>query len=317
MLPILSLDDHVAKLLATPRPGEENILAHYEHRLGAVSLEPRLMLMPTDDHLAHRGDGIFENIKYRDGRMYGLDKHVDRMRRSAEGIHLEPPCPWDKIRSLILQVAAAGKERDGLMRVLLGRGPGGFGIDPRECPQSSLYIVAYRFKPKSAEWYAKGLRGFRTTIPAKQGYLARIKNANYLPNVLMIREGNERGLEVPFCFDEEGFLAESAVANICLVSKDGTLEVPQFTNALPGTTVRRALELLGDAMPYRMRRIREEDIPLAAEVLMFGTSPDCVAIVEYEGQQIGDGKEGETARRLRALIQKDIAENGVLVPGLA
>ena len=58
MLPILSSDEHVARLLATPRPGESNILAYYEHRLGAIAHEPRLMLMPMDDHLAHRGAGV-------------------------------------------------------------------------------------------------------------------------------------------------------------------------------------------------------------------------------------------------------------------
>lgn len=316
MLPVLSTDDHVARLLATPRPGENNILAYYEHRLGAIAHEPRLMLMPMDDHLAHRGDGVFETIKYREGRLYRLDKHLERMRNSAGAIFLEPPAPWESIREMILDVAGAGKERTGLIRLLLGRGPGGFGIDPAECPEASLYIVAYRFVPRPESWYQAGLKGFRTTIPAKQDYLARIKNANYLPNVLMIRECTEQGKEVPFCFDEEGFLAESAVASICLVNQDGVLEVPTRTNALPGTTMRRALELLEGKVPHTMRRIREQDIFAASEVLMLGTGPDCVAVVEYEGKPIGDGKEGRVAALLRELIRADIFVNGVPVPAL-
>lgn len=317
MPPVLSTDEHLAKLLALPRPGEKNILAYYERRLGAISKEPRLMLLPLDDHLAHRGDGIFETVKYIDGRMYRLDKHLERMQRSAEGIFLTPPCSWDEIRQLTLAVAAAGGERTGMMRMLLGRGPGGFGIDPFESPEASLYIVAYRFTPRPEGWYTKGLKGFRTSIPAKQGYLAKIKNANYLPNVLMMREAKTLGKEVPFCFDEDGFLAESAVANICLVSREGLLEVPEFTNSLPGTTVRRALELLDGKVEHRMRRIRETDIPRAAEVLMLGTSPDCVAVVEYEGQTIGDGGEGPVAAMLRGLIRQDILSTGTPVPGLA
>lgn len=317
MPPVLSADDYLARLLALPRPGEEKILAYYEHRLDAVCREPRLMLLPLDDHLAHRGDGIFETVKYIDGRMYRLDRHLERMKRSADGIYLEPPCSWERIRELVLAVAEAGREKSGLMRLLLGRGPGGFGIDPYESPQASLYIVAYRFSPKDEAWYERGLKGFRTSIPAKQGYLARIKNANYLPNVLMIREARALGKDVPFCFDAEGCLAESAVANICLVSADGMLEVPEFTNSLPGTTVARALELLEGDVPHRMRRIRETDIPRASEVLMLGTSPDCAAVVEYEGQCIGGGRQGPVAKKLRELIRRDIRENGVLVPGLA
>ncbi len=316
MLPILSTDDHVALLLATPRPGENNILAYYEHRLGAIAFEPRLMLMPLDDHLAHRGDGVFETIKYREGRLYRLDKHLDRIRNSAKAIYLEPPTSWEEIREMIIEVAGAGKEREGLMRVLLGRGPGGFGIDPAECPTASLYIAAYRFVPRPESWYKTGLKGFRTTIPAKQDYLAKIKNANYLPNVLMIRECSEQGKDVPFCFDEEGFLAESAVASICLVNKEGVLEVPTLTNALPSTTMLRALELLEGKVPHTMRRMREQDIFEASEALMLGTGPDCVAVVEYEGRTIGDGKEGKVAVMLRQLIRDDIFVNGTPVPAL-
>ena len=315
-VPVLTGDELAARILATPRPGEENILAYYEHRLGAICREPRLMLLPLDDHLAHRGDGIFETVKYVDGRLYQLDEHLARMQRSAAGIYLSPPCPWEEIRELVLLTAATGGEPSGMMRILLGRGAGGFGIDPAESPESSLYIVAYRFTPKPESWFSQGRRGFRTSIPAKQGYLARIKNANYLPNVLMVHEAHSKGMDVPFCFNEEGFLAESAIANICLVNTEGVLEVPQFTNALPGTTIRRALELLEGKVRHVLRPVTEEDILEASEVLMLGTGPDCVAVVEYEGKPIGSGREGDVARLLRGLIREDIRKNGIPVPGL-
>ncbi|MDR3175695.1 MAG: aminotransferase class IV [Desulfovibrio sp.] len=314
--PALSRAEQIAKILDTPRPGEENILAYYEHRLGAVSREPRLMLLPLDDHLAHRGDGIFETIKYEFGRLYGLDQHLERMRRSAAGIFLEPPCSWERLRELIIGTAAAGGSATGQMRVLLGRGPGGFGVDPAECPDASLYIIAYRFEPKPASWYAAGLKAFRSSIPAKQGYLARIKNANYLPNVLMMRETRERGLDVPISFDGQGHIAESAVANIGLVDRAGVLEVPESGNSLAGTTMQRALELAEGVIPYRARPLAEDDIFAASEVLLLGTGPDCAAVVEYEGKTIGAGREGPVCARLRAMIRADIPVSGVPVPGL-
>ncbi len=316
MPPLLDFGEYLEKMLSVPRPGAENILAYYEHRIGAIGRDPRLLLLPLDDHLAHRGDGIFESLKYVDGRIYQLESHLERMQRSAVGIALSPPCSWEEIRELILAVAAAGGEKTGGIRVLLGRGPGGFGIDPAESPESSLYIVACRFTPKAESWYRQGLKGFRTSIPAKQDYLAKIKSANYLPNVLMMQEARERGKDVPFCFDEEGFLAESAVANICLVNSEGLLEVPEFTHALPGTTVRRALELLEGRVEWRMRRIREEDIFCASEVLVLGTGPGCAAVVEYEGRRIGSGGQGRRCLLLRSLIQKDLRDTGLPVPGL-
>lgn len=316
MKPVLSYDDYLQKLLAAPRPGAENFLAYYDHRVGAICCDPRLMLLPLDDHLAHRGDGIFETVKYTDGFLYRLDRHLARMRRSAAGIFLEPPCSWEEVRELVIELAAAGKEKTGQIRILLGRGPGSFGIDPTESPVPSLYMAAYRFVPKSDAWYEKGLTGFRTSYPAKQGYMAKVKTANYLPNVLMIREAREFGKDTPFCFDEDQFLAESAIANVCLVNQDGVLEVPEFVNALPGTTMMRALELIEGKVPHRFRRLREGDLVRAKELLLLGTGPECVGITEYEGKPVGEGKEGPVAKLVRQLIREDIRKTGIPVPGL-
>ncbi len=303
-------------MLSLPRPGGENTLAFYEHRVGLICTDVKLMLLPLDDHLAHRGDGVFETVKYTGGRLYQLDAHLDRLKLSSQGIFLEPPCSWDELRDIIIEVAAAGKEKDGQMRILIGRGPGGFGIDPAESPASSLYVAAYRFVPKPEAWFAKGLKGFRTSIPAKQGYMARIKNANYLPNVLMTREAKERGADIPFCFDDVNNLAESAVANLCIVEKNGTLVVPEFTNSLQGTTLLRGIELVKSEVPVVFRTIPEADIFAAQEVILLGTGPDCVAIVSYEGRPIGSGKPGPVCDRLRRLIADDIVATGVPIRGL-
>ncbi len=316
-VPVLSSEDYLQKMLAVPRVCAKDILAFYEHRVGAVCTDARLMFAPLDDHIAHRGDGVFETVKYTDGRLYQLDAHLERLQRSASGLFLEPPCPWAKIRELIMEVAAAGKEKLGQMRILLGRGPGGFGVDPYECPESSLYLVAYRFHAKPESWFAEGLKGFRTSIPAKQSYMAKLKNTNYVPNMLMIREAREKHADTPFCFDELGYLAESAIANLCIVDASGTLSVPEFTSSLPGTTLLRALELLKGTLPITFRRISEGEIISAREVILFGTGPDCVAITSYEGKKIGTGKAGPIAEKARKCIIEDIRATGTPVPGLA
>ena len=316
MIRIADSGEYLEKLRSLARPGEGNILAFHEHRTGLICRDPRLMLSPLDDHLTHRGDGVFETIKYTEGRLYLLDEHLERMKGSADGIGLTPPCSWEDLRAAVLETAAAGKEKSGMMRILLGRGPGGFGIDPAECPESSLYLAAYRFTPPSPAWYEKGRSGFRTSIPAKQGYLAKLKNANYLPNVMMILEAKEKGMDTPFCFDEQGYLAESSVANLCLVDDAGVLTVPAFTNALPGTTLLRAMDCVKDRLDIVTRKIREEEIYAAKEAILLGTGPDCVAVVSYEGKAIGSGKPGPVSSMLRERIAADILEYGVPVPGL-
>ncbi|SBV99543.1 Aminotransferase class IV [uncultured delta proteobacterium] len=316
-LPIYSSEEYLQKMLAVPRVCAKDILAFYEHRVGGICTDPKLMFAPLDDHIAHRGDGVFETVKYTEGRLYQLDPHLERLERSAAGLFLKAPCSLEKIREMVLEVAAAGKERVGQMRILLGRGPGGFGIDPAECPEPSLYLVAYRFHVKPESWFINGLKGFRTSIPAKQSYMAKLKNTNYVPNMLMIREAREKGADTPFCFDELGYLAESAIANLCIVDATGTLSVPEFTSSLPGTTLLRALELLKGTLPITFRRISEGEITSAKEVILFGTGPDCVAITSYEGKQIGNGKAGPIAEKARKLIVEDIRATGTPIPGLA
>ncbi len=311
MIPILDSKDYIAKLVSTPRHGADAVLACYEHRVGAIVKGGEAMLAPLDDHMFHRGDGVFEVIKFIDSRLYQFDEHLARMRRSAASIRLEPPCPWDELRGIALEVARAAGSSHGLLRLFLGRGPGGFGVDPKETPISSFYAVVSRFKQPPQSWYEKGLTGFRTSVPARPSHFSQIKDTNYLTAVLMTMEARDKGKDVPFCFDAQGNLAESAVANICLVDKQGVLVAPEFTHALPGTTIRRAMELLRGKVECVIRPVPEKDIWDAAELLMLGTSPNCASVVEYEGRVIGAGKRGPVSSLLYELIEADIAQNGL------
>ncbi len=311
MIPTLDSDAYLERLLSAPRPGSENILAFYDHRLEVLGRDPKFLLMPLDDHLAHRGDGVFETLKFVDGRLYQLDPHLERMRLSSGAIFLDPPCGWDTVRELVLEVVKAAGHPLGLVRILLGRGPGGFGIDPAECPVSSLYIVAYRFHPRPEAHYEQGVSACRTSIPAKQPFMARIKSTDYLPNMLMKREALEKGCVFPVCFDDRGYLAEGSTENICIVDKSGTLVVPEFTNALAGTSIIRVLELIKGEMDPVFRSVNESEIFEARELMAVGTTIDALGIVRYCDTQIGDGRPGPVVKRMRELIHQDIKENGI------
>lgn len=311
MLRIASSEEYVQKLLATPRHGEEKILAFYEHRLGAICKNARLMLMPLDDHMAHRGDGVFESIKAEKNRAYQLPEHLTRLESSAAAMKLALPCARPQLQSIILQVAAAGGQSDCMLRVLVGRGPGGFGIDPAECPSASLYVVAYKFTPKPASFFSRGLSAFKSAIPARPATVAKIKNTNYQSGVAMIEEAKQRGLDVALAFDEEGFLAEGAIANVCLVDQNDRLIVPEFSRALPGMTILRLMELAGQEMPVLTQKVRQEDVLNAKELMLTGTTVDCVAITSFDNQPIGQGKPGPVALRLKELLDRDLTENGL------
>ena len=298
------------RLRELPRPGEENFLAFYDHRMGAIFTNPRLMLIPLDDHLVHRGDGVFEALRFEDGAIYQLDEHLRRLERSAGAIGLDFPVSAVELDALIRQVCLVSGAAEGNVLVFLGRGPGGFTLDTRECPQPSLYIVAKRFARKPESFWSAGVSAVRTRIPAKQGWMSKIKSVNYLPNVLMKKDAIEQGADYPLCFDDEGFLAEGSTENAVLVDKDGVFVIPELKNALTGTTLARAMNLAREFMPVMARPVPEDELYGCREIILLGTSIDAVSVVRYNGQTVGDGKPGPVSLRLRQLLVADRKAHG-------
>lgn len=296
-------------LLSAPRPGAEKILAFYDHRAGLICTDPSLLLVPLDYHLCHRGDGLFESICYRDGLIFALDAHLDRLEAGAAALCIDLPLQQDALRARIRDVAAASSRDHGDLRVFLSRGPGGFGISPRECPSPGLYIVAAASKLPGPAIYEKGLTAFTSAYPPKQEYLAKIKNTNYLPNVLMAAEALAKEMDVAITFDENGHMGEAAIANVAIVDKEGRLVSPEITRILPGTTLLAALELAAERMPVRQEPVHRQDILQAREMLLFTSSTLCVAITHFDGHPIGQGiaagRPGPVALWLKdALLQK-------------
>ena len=310
-VPVLDAAGWTAKLMELPREGAANVTAFYEHRMGAMCRDARLLLVPLDDHMVHRGDAIFESLTFLEGRIVQLDAHLERMKHSASTLSLVPPCSWEEVRALMLEVAKVGGEPYGGLKVLLGRGCGGLGVDPAECAESSLYIVATRGRPLPETFWQKGLTAARSAIPAKQEWLAQIKSTNYLANALMAKEAREKGVDLTFSFDDDGFLAEAAIANVALVDREGRMLTPKFRHALPGTTAIRAMEIARDFMPVVITDITEEIVEEASEVLVLGTTCECVAVTHYNGKPVGDGRPGPMADRLRHLLHDALVTGGV------
>lgn len=304
----VSGQEFLRKLLAAPRPGAENVLAFYDSRVNAICRDPRYLLLPLDDHICHRADGLFESVCYRERRVFALDAHLARLAEGAALLGLEPPCPFEAIGEIVCKVAKAGGEDHGDARIFLSRGPGGFGVSPAECPAPSLYVVALRKPLPDPALYEKGLTAFSSSVPPKQDYLARVKNTGYILNVLMCREASERGHDVAITFDPKGHMGEAAIANVGIIDADGVLRCPGLDTILPGTTLLAALELAAAKMPVREGPVHRSEIAHAREMLLFTSATLCVPITHFDGKPVGDGRPGPVASWLReALLERMLA----------
>lgn len=300
------------------RPYHQNYLAMYNSVLGGVVTHPFLMTIPVDDHMVHRGDGIFEAFKCVNGNIYNLQAHLKRLERSARAVYLTLPATLEQITNLVIGTIRIAGTRDCLIRLFASRGPGGFTTNPYECPTSQIYIVVCSPSSPPAEHSTQGVFVKSSSIPIKKSYFANIKSCNYLPNVLMKKEAVDAGVQYTISMDENGFLGEGSTENVGLVTSEGVLNFPRFSRILRGTTVTRAAELAESLVEAgKLRQVIFEDITLneaycGSEILLFGTTFDILPAVMFDGHSIGSGRPGEIYHLLRQLLEEDIRSNSEL-----
>jgi branched-subunit amino acid aminotransferase/4-amino-4-deoxychorismate lyase len=317
-IPVLDRQQVVARFDALRRPYHAKYYAMYSSVLGGIVTDPALMTVPVDDHMVHRGDGVFETFKCVDGRLYNLDAHLARLETSARPIALRAPWTRADLAAIIVATTRAGGRRDCLLRLFLSRGPGSLGISPYDCPVPGLYVLAYEKPPPFMVAHPGGARVQSCPIAVKPSEFARIKSVNYLPNVLMKKMAVDAGVDFVLTFDEHGYLAEGATENAGIVTRAGVLRVPHPERILRGTTMVRVMELAAAAAGQGALRgceeadISRQDLREAAEVLIFGTTPDVTAVVELDGRPVSDGRPGPVSKVLGGLLTDDIRGNAAL-----
>ncbi|MCE5242045.1 MAG: aminotransferase class IV [Syntrophobacteraceae bacterium] len=308
---ILSFDEVVDGLLRCKEPYHEKYLAMYSSYYGGIVTDPALMAVPVDDHLVHRGDGIFEAFLATNWNIYLLNRHLDRLERSARGAMLQIPVDRQRMVEIIRATGRAANVPDIIFRLYVSRGPGGFSANPYECPKAQVYVVAVRHDPPPKEKYERGVLLKTSSISMKNDVFATIKTCNYLPNVLMNKEALDAGVDFTVSMDERGCLGEGPTENFGIVTKAGAFVVPRFDRILRGTTVLRTMDLArtlvqkGELSGVEERDILPEEARDAAEIMMFGTSFHIFPVVEYDGRPIGSGKPGPMFRRLLDLMEED------------
>ncbi|MEA3485637.1 MAG: aminotransferase class IV, partial [Candidatus Aerophobetes bacterium] len=287
----------------------------YSSVFGGVVTDPTLMVLPIDDHMVHRGDGVFEACKCVNGYIYNFDAHLSRLQKSVKLISMELPFDLSNIRQIAIETIAIAGVEDCSLRIFISRGIGGFKCEPKECPKSNLYLVVLKTSPVPQHFYTEGVSVATSQIPIKPPFFARIKSCNYLTNALVEMEAYQNKVDFPLMLDQQGYLAEAATESIAIVSKQKVFIYPKFDSILRGTTLLRAVGLTkdligkGDLRGVSCANISPEEAYNSSEMFLFSTTPNVLPVVKYDGKRIGTGKPGAIFHRLWKLFQKDIREN--------
>ncbi|XP_034679392.1 D-amino-acid transaminase, chloroplastic-like isoform X1 [Vitis riparia] len=283
--------------------------AMYSSVFGGIILDPAMMVIPIDDHMVHRGHGVFDTSIILNGYLYELDAHLDRFLRSAAKAKISSPFPRSTLRSILVQLTAASRCTEGTLRFWLTSGPGNFLLSPSGCPTSAFYAVVIKDKIYQ---HREGVKVITSTIPMKSPLFATTKNVNYLPNVLSVMEAEEKGAFASIWVDEEGYIAEGPNVNVAFITHDKELILPFFDKILSGCTAKRLLELApklveqGRLKDVRTANVTVEEAKGSAEMMYVGSTLPLLPIVMWDEKPIGDGLVGELTMALSDLLWDDM-----------
>lgn len=310
-IPVFTSDQALAALRQAVHDKASNFYAMYSSILGGIVTDPALMVVPLDDHMAHRGHAVFDTATLTHGMLYQLDPHLDRLIQSAGGARISLPFPRERLRQIILETAAASGRRDGSVRYWLSAGPGGYGLGPAECVGSSFYVIVFKQEAYPESYYSQGIKVITSRVPIKPPLFARIKSTNYLPNVLVVLEAKDHGADNGIFIDQRGMVAESSNMNVAFVTKDGVFRHPPFDAILSGITIQRVLDFAqrlvqqGTLNAVQLADISVEEGRAAAEMMLIGSSIKVAPVVQWDERPIGDGKPGPVTKKLLDMWNED------------
>ncbi len=263
------------------------------------------------DHGLLYGDGVFEGIRAYNGRVFRLERHIERLFDSAKAIRLHIPHTPPEVCGIVVDSCRRNGITDGYVRLVVTRGPGDLGLDPRKCSHAELIVIVKR----SISIYRSPSTGigvvtsaFRRSSPDTLS--PSIKSLNYLNNVLARIEANDRGADEALMLDVNGYVAEATVDNFFIVTGHTLVTPPAATN-LKGVTRETVLEIarrLG--IETAERPFTLFDVWTAREAFICGTAAEVVPVITVDGRTVGDGAVGPVSGRIIAAYHDLVRAEG-------
>jgi len=267
------------------------------------------------DHGLLYGDGVFEGVRSYGGLVFRLNEHIDRLYESAHTIMLNPPLSKEELTGKVIETLQQNKLIDGYIRIVITRGKGDLGLDPRKCPKPSVIIIADSIVLYPEELYKNGMDII--TVPTVRNHPEalnpQIKSLNYLNNIMAKIEATNSGYQEALMLNAQGYVAECTGDNIFIITKEGELLTPPpYVGALKGITRQAIIDLAGTLkIPMREDILTRHSIFNATECFLTGTAAEIIPIVKLDDRVIGEGKPGKHTLKLLEAFHKLTQSDGV------
>jgi branched-chain amino acid aminotransferase len=265
------------------------------------------------DHGLLYGDGIFEGIRFYNGRVFRLEEHLERLWDSARSICLEIPIGRGEMTEALLETIRQNGLREGYIRLIVTRGVGNLGLNPAQCKRPSIIIIATTIALYSKEVCETGLTvvtcATRRTSPASLN--PAVKSLNYLNNVMARIEANLAGADEALMLNEAGNVAECTADNVFIIRRGSIFTPPIAAGALRGITRSVVFDIAAElGLKVTETDITRHDVFVADECFLTGTAAEVIPVVKADGRTIGNGKPGSITTRMIGRFRELTRETG-------
>lgn len=267
------------------------------------------------DHGLLYGDGVFEGIRSYNRLVFKLKEHIDRLFESAKSIMLEIPLSKEQLIKAVILTLKENNLKDAYIRLVVTRGEGDLGLDPRRCRgRQAVIIIADRIALYPEKFYKEGLKII--TVPTirnlPEALNPQIKSLNYLNNILAKIEAVNAGFDEAIMLDSLGYVAECTGDNIFIVKHNHLYTPPQCMGTLRGITRDSVLEIArNNRIPVHEHVITRHEVYISDECFLTGTAAEIIPVVNVDGRIIGTGKPGKLTLSLMKKFKDLTKKEGV------
>ncbi|MBX5328116.1 MAG: branched-chain-amino-acid transaminase [Candidatus Bathyarchaeota archaeon] len=263
------------------------------------------------DHGLLYGDGVFEGIRAYNGVVFRLKEHIDRLYRSAHTIMLQIPVTKEEMIKIVLETLRKNNLKDSYIRLVVTRGLGDLGLNPKKCPKPTIIVIADTIALHKGEAKEKGVTAMLSWVKRDpvDATTHEIKSLNYLNSILAKIEANISGVDEAICLDKNGFICEGVAENIFIVKKGKIFTPPSYTGALPGITAEAVMQL-ARKLGYEVieKNITPYELFNAEEVFFTGTAAEIVPVREINKRTINNGVPGPITKKLMEAFAKMVQD---------
>jgi branched-chain amino acid aminotransferase len=253
------------------------------------------------DHGLLYGDGVFEGIRVYNAKVFKHDEHLARLYESARHIALEIPMTAGDLKKAVEDTVRANGLTEGYIRLIVTRGPGNLGLDPRSC-KPNVIVIADTISLYPKELYETGLKIVTASLIRNHpnALNPRIKSLNYLNNILAKIEAIRAGCLEALMLNHKGEVAECTGDNVFVIKRGVIRTPPTDAGILEGVTRDVVMDLARAAnIPLFEATLTRHDIYAADECFLTGTAAEVIAVTECDGRVIGSGRQGPVTKQLR------------------